>query len=168
MNTMEYKGFTARIEYDGEDEVFVGRLLGLRAVVSFHADTVAKLKREMHVAVDEYVASCERRGESPEKPLSGNVPLRMPPEVHGRAAVLAEASGKSLNQLITELVESATKQLFVAEKMYRTAKSTAPGMIVRSMAGEFISAKKAARAPTGEYKPKKAATPAKSGARRAA
>ena len=168
MNTMEYKGFTARIEYDGEDEVFVGRLLGLRALVSFHAETVAKLKREMHVAVDEYVASCERRGESPEKPLSGNVPLRMPPEVHGRAAVLAEASGKSLNQLITELVESATRQLSVVDEMYRTAKLAAPGMTVRSMAGESIPAKQVARTATADYKPKKAATPAKSGARRAA
>lgn len=168
MNTMEYKGFTARIEYDDEDEVFVGRLLGLRAVVSFHADTVAKLKREMHVAVDEYAASCERRGETPERPLSGNVPLRMPPEVHGRAAVLAEASGKSLNQLITELVEGATSQMLVANNMYRTAKSASSGMTVRSVAGESISAKKAARPPTGEYKLKKAAAPAKSGARRAA
>ena len=168
MNTMEYKGFTARVEYDGEDEVFVGRLLGLRAVVSFHANTVAKLKREMHVAVDEYVASCERRGEAPERPLSGNVPLRMPPETHGRAAVLAEASGKSLNQLITELVESATRQVLVVNKMYRTAKSAAPGIAGHSMAGVFISAKEAARTPTGEYKTKKATVPAKSAARRAA
>ena len=167
MNTMQYKGFTARIEFDGEDEVFVGHLLGLRAVVSFHAETVAKLKREMHVAVDEYVASCERRGESPEKPLSGNVPLRMPPEVHGRAAVLAEASGKSLNQLITELVESATRQLSVADTAYRAARSTASKTTVNSMSGKFIQAK-AARALTGEHKPRKTAASAKSGTRRAA
>lgn len=168
MNTMVYRGFTARIEYDDEDEVFVGRLLGLRAIVSFHAETVAKLKREMHVAVDEYVASCERRGEAPEKPLSGNVPLRMPPEVHGRAAVLAEASGKSLNQLITDLVESATRQLVVTDKMYRTATSATPDRIGHSMGGELTSVKKAARATTGEYKAKKAAAPAKAGTRRAA
>ena len=108
MNTMEYKGYTARIDYDGEDEIFVGRLLGLRAMVSFHADTVAKLKREMQLAVDEYVASCEKRGETPEKPMSGQFALRMPPEVHGRAAIFAEASGKSLNQLITDLLEQLT------------------------------------------------------------
>ena len=109
MNTMEYKGYTARIEYDGDDEIFVGRLLGLRAMVSFHADTVAKLKREMQLAVDDYVASCEKRGEAPEKPMSGQFALRMPPEVHGRAALLAEASGKSLNQLITEVLEEFTR-----------------------------------------------------------
>ncbi len=109
MNTMEHKGYTARIDYDGEDEIFVGRLLGLRAMVSFHAETVAKLKREMQFAVDEYVASCEKRGETPEKPMSGQFALRMPPEVHGRAAIFAEASGKSLNQLITELLEGLTR-----------------------------------------------------------
>jgi predicted HicB family RNase H-like nuclease len=142
MNTMEYKGFTARIDYDGEDEVFVGRLLGLRAIVSFHADTVAKLKREMHVAVDEYVASCERRGETPEKPLSGNVPLRMPPEVHGRAAVLAEASGKSLNQLINDLLAEvlATSRTLTQERMQAVA---------RSMVRDAISAKKTTPHPKG-------------------
>jgi len=108
MNTMEYKGYIARVEYDGEDEIFVGKLLGLRALVSFHAETVAKLKREMQLAVDEYLASCEKRGETPEKPMSGQFALRMPPEVHGRAAVFAEASGKSLNQLITDLLEELT------------------------------------------------------------
>jgi predicted HicB family RNase H-like nuclease len=136
MNTMEYKGFTARIEYDGEDEVFIGRLLGLRAIVSFHADTVAKLKREMHVAVDEYVASCERRGETPEKPLSGNIPLRMPPEVHGRAAILAEASGKSLNQLINDLLAEVLETS-------RTLTQKHMQVVSRSMVGDVISAKKA-------------------------
>lgn len=131
---MAYKGFTARIEYDGEDEVFVGRLLGLRAIVSFHADTVAKLKREMRVAVDEYVASCERRGEVPERPLSGNVPLRMPPEVHGRAAILAEASGKSLNQLINDLLTEV-----LANSRAPTQKRM---QAVRSMAGGAISSEK--------------------------
>jgi predicted HicB family RNase H-like nuclease len=142
MNTMEYKGFTARIDYDGEDEVFVGRLLGLRAIVSFHADTVAKLKREMHVAVDEYVASCDRRGETPEKPLSGNVPLRMPPEVHGRAAVLAQASGKSLNQLINDLLAEvlATSRTVTQERMQAVA---------RSMVRDAISAKKTTSHPRG-------------------
>ena len=140
MNTMDYKGFTARIEYDGEDEVFVGRLLGLRAIVSFHADTVAKLKREMRVAVDEYVASCERRGEAPERPLSGNVPLRMPPEVHGRAAILAEASGKSLNQLINDLLAEVLANS-------RTPAQKRMQAVVRSMAGGAISSKKSTAHP---------------------
>jgi predicted HicB family RNase H-like nuclease len=32
MNTMNYKGYTARIEFDERDNLFVGHVLGLRAM----------------------------------------------------------------------------------------------------------------------------------------
>ncbi len=155
---MEYKGYTARIDYDGEDEIFIGRLLGLRAMVSFHADTVAKLKREMQFAVDEYVASCEKRGETPEKPMSGQFALRMPPEVHGRAAIFAEASGKSLNQLITELLEELTRTA-TTDKAIRLAFQkrflTDVCRATRTASGQSVDARGAAKksaAPTSKQR----------------
>ncbi|HUP07465.1 MAG TPA: type II toxin-antitoxin system HicB family antitoxin [Caldimonas sp.] len=142
MNMMEYKGYIARIDYDDEDEIFVGRLLGLRAVVSFHADTVAKLKREMQLAVDEYVASCEKRGETPEKPMSGQFALRMRPEIHGRAAILAEASGKSLNQFITDVLEDLVKAVTsdkFADALSSQKKVLADvGRSTRRASGQFV------------------------------
>ena len=33
MNTMTYKGYTARVEYDERDNIFVGRILGCHAAV---------------------------------------------------------------------------------------------------------------------------------------
>ena len=47
MNTMTCKGYVARVEYDEVDEVFTGRLLGIRDVVSFNAQTVAGLKEAL-------------------------------------------------------------------------------------------------------------------------
>ena len=42
--------------------------------------------------------------------------LRITPEVHGRAMVVAQASGKSLNQWVAELLESAvTADTFAAQ-----------------------------------------------------
>ncbi len=41
MNVMSYKGYSARIEFDAEDELFVGHLANLNDIVGFHADTVA-------------------------------------------------------------------------------------------------------------------------------
>jgi predicted HicB family RNase H-like nuclease len=38
MNTMTYKGHTARVEYDERDNLFVGRILGIRNIISFHGD----------------------------------------------------------------------------------------------------------------------------------
>ena len=107
MNTMTYKGYTARIEFDDRDNSFVGRVLGLRAVISFHGETVAELRSEFEVAVDEFVRDCKEQGIRPEKPASGKLMLRVPPEIHGAALIAAQAAGKSLNQWATEVLESA-------------------------------------------------------------
>jgi len=109
MNTMLHKGFTARIEYDERDHILVGRLLGIRCIISFHADTVSALREAFVKAVDDYLADCKAEGVKPEKPASGKLLLRVPPEVHGKALVAAQASGKSLNQWATEVLQGAVR-----------------------------------------------------------
>ena len=51
MNTMSHKGYTARVEYDERDNILVGRLLGIRSIISFHAETVVALRSELEKAV---------------------------------------------------------------------------------------------------------------------
>lgn len=108
MNTMTHKDYTARIEYDERDNLFVGRILGLRALISFHGETVDELRKEFEVAIEDYLDDCMQQGIAPEKPVSGNLMLRVPPEVHSAALVAAQAAGKSLNQWATEVLKSAT------------------------------------------------------------
>lgn len=110
MNSMSYLGYSARIEFDERDNVFVGRILGVRTMISFHGDTVAELRAEFERAVDDYLSDCDEQGAIPEKPASGKLLLRMPPEVHGRAIVAAQVAGKSLNQWATDLVQSAVQR----------------------------------------------------------
>jgi predicted HicB family RNase H-like nuclease len=107
MNTMNHKSYSARIEYDERDNIFVGRILGLRSIISFHGQTVKELRKEFEHAIDDYLAECAEKGVSPEKPASGKLLLRLPPEIHGRAMVIAQARGKSLNQWVTETLERA-------------------------------------------------------------
>ncbi len=107
MNSMNHQGYTARIEYDERDNIFVGRILGIRAIISFHGQTVKELRKAFEHAVDDYLVECTEKGMSPEKPASGKLLLRLTPEVHGRAMVVAQASGKSLNQWVAELLERA-------------------------------------------------------------
>lgn len=54
-NTMAYKGYLARIEYDCRDEIFVGHVLDVDDRISFHGDTVAGLKASFHAAIDHYL-----------------------------------------------------------------------------------------------------------------
>lgn len=109
MNTMIYKGYTARVEYDDRDNIFVGRILGIRSIISFHGETVAELKAEFQHAIKDYLADCKREGVHPEKPASGKLLLRVPPEIHGRALIAAQAAGKSLNQWATEVLQHAVQ-----------------------------------------------------------
>ncbi|WP_413794091.1 MULTISPECIES: type II toxin-antitoxin system HicB family antitoxin [unclassified Pseudomonas] len=107
MNSMTYKGYTARIEFDEHDDIFVGRILGVRDIISFHADSVTELRAEFASAVEDYLTDCAEQGVSPEKPASGKVMLRIRPEVHAAATIAAQTAGKSLNQWADEVFERA-------------------------------------------------------------
>jgi predicted HicB family RNase H-like nuclease len=107
-NAMTYKGYAARIEYDARDEVFVGRVLGIEDRITFHGATVAQLRRDFRAAIEHYLADCAARKRVPQKPYSGKILLRIAPEVHARAALAAEAQGKSLNQWAAEILARAS------------------------------------------------------------
>jgi predicted HicB family RNase H-like nuclease len=108
MNTMNHRGYTARIDFDERDQIFVGRVLGLRAIISFHGETVAELRAAFESAVDDFLQDCAEQGIKPEKPVSGKMLLRVSPEIHGAALVAAQAAGKSLNQWATKVLQNAT------------------------------------------------------------
>lgn len=107
MNTMTYKGYTARIDYSDEDGCFVGHIAGIRDVIGFHGESVAELRAAFTEAVDDYLETCEKLGRTPQKPFSGKVLLRIDPALHARAAALAEAEGKSLNAWTQEQIYKA-------------------------------------------------------------
>lgn len=112
MSTLNHRGYYARVEFDPEDELFVGRLAGINDVIGFHGEDVAGLKRAFQDAVDDYLATCEAVGKAPDKPYSGRVMFRVSPEVHAQAALAAEVSGKSLNQWAEDaLRRAATRTL---------------------------------------------------------
>ena len=105
MNTMEYKGLAARVEYSEADGCIIGHVAGIRDVIGFHGESVAELRAAFEDAVDDYLATCEKLGRDPNKPYSGQFRLRLEPELHARAAMLAEAKGKSLNAWVSEVIE---------------------------------------------------------------
>lgn len=108
MSTMTYNGYAARIEYSEEDGCFIGRIAGIRDVIGFHAESVKELRAAFEEAVDDYLATCEKAGRAPQKPYSGKLMLRVPSEVHARAAMMAEAHGMSLNQWAAEVLAKAS------------------------------------------------------------
>ena len=106
-NTMTYKGYSARVEYDDDDGIFTGQIAGIRDRVGFHADTVEGLKTAFHEAVEDYIETCASIGKEPQKAFSGQVMFRVSPEVHRKAVIAAELAGKSLNQWAEEVLDRA-------------------------------------------------------------
>ena len=104
---MSHQGYTARIDFDDRDGIFVGRLLGIRHLISFHADNVGGLRSAFHAAVQDYLDDCAAQGVSPEKPASGKLLLRVSPQVHAQALVASQAAGMSLNQWVGEALQRA-------------------------------------------------------------
>jgi predicted HicB family RNase H-like nuclease len=110
MNAMAYRGYAARIEYSDEDQCFVGHIAGINDVVGFHGKSVAELRRAFREAVDDYLETCEKLGRAPQKPYSGKLMLRVPPEIHAAVATAAEVSGKSINQWAAETFAKAVRE----------------------------------------------------------
>jgi predicted HicB family RNase H-like nuclease len=107
MNTMTYKGYVACLNYSDEDECFVGHIAGIRDVIGFHGESVAALRTAFKEAVDDYLATCKRLGIAPQRAYSGQFRLRLQPELHARAALVAQTQGKSLNNWVSEAIEKS-------------------------------------------------------------
>ncbi len=107
MNAMTYKGYAARVEFDAEDRIFVGHVIGIKDVVVFHGETVTELETSFHQAVDDYLDACTSLGQQPNKPYSGKILIRVNAEIHAAVAAAAESAGKSLNQWAAGVLEKA-------------------------------------------------------------
>lgn len=108
MSAMIYKGYAARVEFDAEDHIFVGRLAGITDLVTFHGSSVDELEAQFRAAVDHYLAVSEKTGIAPQPPYSGRLILEVPPDVHAHAAMRAELHGKNLNEWAAEVLANAT------------------------------------------------------------
>ena len=109
-DVLTHSGYSAKIEFDAEDRIFVGRLAGIDDGVGFHADTVDGLIDAFREAVDDYVATCAKLGKEPQRPYSGKLMLRVDPLVHAGAVRAAQLAGQSLNQWSEHVLAAAARQ----------------------------------------------------------
>ena len=106
-NTMEYKGYLGSVEFSEEDALFYGKILGIRALVSYEGSTARELIADFHSAVDDYLDLCVQSGTEPEKAYKGNFNVRISPELHKQAVVAAMARNVSLNSFVEASIAKA-------------------------------------------------------------
>ena len=105
-NIMRYKDYYATINYEDATSTFYGQIEDIDDLVSFESDTVQGLKSEFKNAIEEYLEVCKEHGKEPNKPYKGSFNVRVGPELHKRAVMMARINNMSLNQF----VESAIKE----------------------------------------------------------
>ena len=105
-NTMEYKGYLGSVEFSEADGVFFGKVLGIRALLSYEGTTAKELVEDFHGAVDDYLALCAAEGTQPEKAYKGSFNVRVSPELHRQAALYAQAHHLSLNGVVERVLQT--------------------------------------------------------------
>lgn len=107
MNCMKYRGYTARIDYDADNNILIGVVVGMKETLRFHGASVDELRADFEFAVDHYLASCAAEGVKPERQASGRLLIRIPQEIHAAAAIAAAGESISLNEWIARTLAHA-------------------------------------------------------------
>ena len=106
-----YKGYMASIEYDRQENNFVGRIKGVIPLMDFAGKDIPELETKFHERVDGYLAECEAEGKEPCKQYSGELCIDVMPEVHCHIALACEETGMDMEQFLKSTIMSGLHRL---------------------------------------------------------
>jgi predicted HicB family RNase H-like nuclease len=115
---LHYKEYTGIVEFSEDDNIFHGKVIGIKSLISFEGDTVYALTKDFHQAVDEYAAFCAKNNLQPEKPYKGSFNVRVAADIHRKAAFFALARGISLNAFVEDALRQSIEKMSVTAKLH--------------------------------------------------
>lgn len=102
---MKYKKYVGSTEISVEDNILHGRLLYIKDLVTYEADSPQALEEAFKEAVDYYIDDCKSDGVNPDIPFKGSFNVRIPPETHRALAFSANSKGCTLNEYVKVILE---------------------------------------------------------------
>lgn len=120
MKHLEYKGYSGTIEYSKEDKLLYGKVIGIKALLSYEGSTGTKLEADFKGVIDEYLQDCKELNVKPEKPFKGSFNVRISSELHRDAALKAMELNTSLNSFVSESIRG--RLVNVQKKSFANAK----------------------------------------------
>ena len=106
-NFLHYRNYTGSVCFSEEDAVFHGKVIGIKALISFEGDSVGSITNDFHKAVDEYLKYCSAKRKEPEKPFKGSFNVRINTDLHRKLAIASSARGISLNTMVENAIQQA-------------------------------------------------------------
>ena len=107
LSTMTHRGYTGSVEVSKEDNCLCGKVLFIRALLTYEGQTLNELREDFKGVVDEYLADCKANSWMPEKPFKGSFNVRVSPAVHRGLAIAAAKRGESLNKYVAEVLAAS-------------------------------------------------------------
>ncbi len=102
---LEHKGYSGRVVFDDEADLFHGELIGLRDVVTFQGRSTDELRLAFEESVDDYLEFCDERSESPNAPPKVQVVLPLPDTLADRLHDRATAAHMTDEAWVIRLLE---------------------------------------------------------------
>lgn len=106
-NTIEYKNYVGSVEFSEADDIFFGKVMGIKTLISYEGKNADDLISDFHSAIDDYLQMCDDEKVEPEKAYRGSFNIRISPELHKRAVIAATAKQMSLNNFVENSIERA-------------------------------------------------------------
>ena len=106
-NTMEYKAYLGSVEFSEKDSRFFGKVLAIRALISYEGTNAHDLIEDFHGAVDDYLEVCASEGIQPEKEYKGSFNVRISLELHKQTAITAMSRQISANSFVEASIQRA-------------------------------------------------------------
>jgi predicted HicB family RNase H-like nuclease len=107
MENLEYKGYSGTIEYSKADNCLYGKVIGLDkgTCITYEGNTAQEIYEDFKGAIDDYLDYCQRNNFKPRKSYNGVLNIRIPSEIHGKIAMIAEKTGTTINAFIRDSIE---------------------------------------------------------------
>lgn len=111
MGYLRYEGYMGSVEYDEKEECLYGHVQGMRDVLlNYKGKSVGELEKKFKNAIDKYLEKCQKKGVTPKRPYNGPLNVRLGPDLHCRAALMAEKTEITINAFIKEAVAKLLEQ----------------------------------------------------------
>lgn len=104
---MSVDGCAAKIGYDSALDTFRGEILGLNGAAHFYGKSPKELRAQFRKSLRVFLDVCREKGIEPRRSCSGKFNLGIPPELHERLAIVAQAQGKSINAVAQKALEQS-------------------------------------------------------------
>ena len=104
---LKHRGYFGTIQYSEEDDLLIGKVVGIRDSITYHGDTLAGLKRDFQEAIDYYLETCEAEGLEPDATNLYSIDdVQISPVLIQQLAGFSRVNNKTPNQAIEEAIKT--------------------------------------------------------------